>query len=90
MTRLAQGWPPEPTACGRVLDVNAPQGRGFVLNPQRPDPSLVQDVLSNGTGAPRSQLSHVFICDGGRGDPFRGMLPGAERTWVKLLVRPTP
>lgn len=56
MKHLAQGWP-RSLLYGRVLDVNSPQGSGFVLTPQRPDPSLVQGVLSNGAGAPSGQLS---------------------------------
>lgn len=59
MKHLAQGWP-RSLLCGRVLDVNSPQGSGFVLTPQRPDPSLVQGVLSKGAGALPGQLSPRF------------------------------
>lgn len=47
--------------CGRC-GCKLPQGRGFVFMPQRPDPSLVQDVLSKGSGALPSQLSlHLHL-----------------------------
>lgn len=51
-----------------VLDVNSRRAEASSSPPQRPGPSLVQDVLSNALGALSIQLNlHLPLYNGGRG-----------------------